>query len=223
MLGEDALHLLLRRTIARIHVAEDLLQGLSLAEDNIRATTDGQTFGHAHDLADGRDLQPQVIKPGPSEIRGDRALAPQRAPHDLLREEEDRAEIELLADAPQLVIVHRTREQPVPFRFEIIRIDDPRAALLGDLQESNERSLPDLDQRSRPEQQEILRRDRVEQRVQGSPRESRIEPQPPNRYRPQEPMKMRPLLLERGVRLVGDHNRDAIPHTDARATARRRG
>src|SRR5262245_36595610 len=159
MLRGDFLHFYLVVALSRVDVIENLLA----ARPQIGRDARVERFGNAKDPRLDRKLEPQVVQPAPANVWRDSAVIAQGL-HDLFaREQNHRAEIEVVADGAELIIDQRMIRDLDAALLAEIGVDEGRARVARHLNESLRRARAELYTASGQDQQQVIRPPRLDQ------------------------------------------------------------
>src|SRR4029453_15569655 len=123
----------------------DIIEDALPAGTHVERRTRIQRFRNAHDWCIARQLQAQIVQATPAPCRGNGPMIAYGTLYSVPGDEDDRAKIEGVADAPRLVIDERVLNRCSRMPLAEVTVEQPRTGILRQVHEALERLLSDLD------------------------------------------------------------------------------
>src|SRR5712691_7434019 len=137
MRRRNRFHFSLVVALAGGDVIEDALPAGTPVERRTRI----QRFRNAHDWCTARQLQAQIVQAAPAPCRGHGPMSAYGTLYSVPGDEDDRAEIEGVADAPRLVIDEWVLNSFSRKPLAEVTVEQPRTGILRQVHEALERLL----------------------------------------------------------------------------------
>src|SRR5215470_11415740 len=144
-------------------VGGDVIEDTLPAGTHIEHRTRIQRFRNAHDWCPTRQLQAQIVQAAPAPCRGNGPMIAYGTLYSVSGDEDDRAEIEGVADAPSLVIDEWVLNRFSRTLFAEVTVEQPRTGILRQVHEALERLLSELDATAGQYKQEVVLRPGLQQ------------------------------------------------------------